>query len=350
MLLLFVLPGMLDSQYFNVQTLTMIFSSAQILILLAIGATLVMLTRNIDVSVGSITGMCAVLLGLLLNAGYPLTCCLRATTLLLGCWRDLSTACAGRPAEDPGNCRHAGHLRASIAASCCCGQAVNGLKVCRHNLKLSALVFLGISAIGWLTLLLMLLMALAAGKTAFGRCFMPPGIICRVRGNWVCVPKPSVFWPCSTADGGAGGIAFASQIGFIPNQTGTGLGNESHCRLRTGWNQPAGGSGTIIGAVLGAYFLTHRQRVLVPLRIPAWWNDFIAGFGSAGCAGFDGRLRCALEREYPQAKNMPVSSAVPCRVRQHKAQRSEYRQNVRLHDDSFTSIRLGTGARRATGH
>lgn len=80
--LLFVLPGFLDRQYLSVQTLTMVYSSAQILILLAMGATLVMLTHNIDVSVGSITGMCAVLLGMLLNAGYslPVAC---VTTLLL---------------------------------------------------------------------------------------------------------------------------------------------------------------------------------------------------------------------------------------------------------------------------
>lgn len=44
--LLFVLPGFLDRQYLSVQTLTMVYSSAQILILLAMGATLVMLTRN----------------------------------------------------------------------------------------------------------------------------------------------------------------------------------------------------------------------------------------------------------------------------------------------------------------
>lgn len=68
----------------------MVYSSAQILILLAMGATLVMLTRNIDVSVGSITGMCAVLLGMLLNAGYslPVAC---VTTLLLGLLADFST-------------------------------------------------------------------------------------------------------------------------------------------------------------------------------------------------------------------------------------------------------------------
>lgn len=85
--LLFVLPGFLDRQYLSVQTLTMVYSSAQILILLAMGATLVMLTRNIDVSVGSITGMCAVLLGMLLNAGLlPVS-----RLYCLVCSRDFST-------------------------------------------------------------------------------------------------------------------------------------------------------------------------------------------------------------------------------------------------------------------
>lgn len=107
--LLFVLPGFLDRQYLSVQTLTMVYSSAQILILLAMGATLVMLTRNIDVSVGSITGMCAVLLGMLLNAGYslPVAC---VATLLLGLLADFSTV-SGRVAKDPCHCCHPWHVR-----------------------------------------------------------------------------------------------------------------------------------------------------------------------------------------------------------------------------------------------
>ena len=81
------------------QTLTMVYSSAQILILLAMGATLVMLTRNIDVSVGSITGMCAVLLGMLLNAGYspPVTC---VATLPLGLLAGFQR-CLVNVAKDP---------------------------------------------------------------------------------------------------------------------------------------------------------------------------------------------------------------------------------------------------------
>ncbi|STL59114.1 ABC transporter permease [Escherichia coli] len=97
-------------QYLSVQTLTMVYSSAQILILLAMGATLVMLTRNIDVSVGSITGMCAVLLGMLLNAEYslPVAC---VTTLLLGLLAGFFQRCPGRVAKDSCHCCHPWHVR-----------------------------------------------------------------------------------------------------------------------------------------------------------------------------------------------------------------------------------------------
>ena len=73
------------------------------------------------------------------------------------------------------------------------------------------------------------------------------------------------------------GIVFASQIGFIPNQTGTGLEMKAIAACVLGGISLLGGSGAIIGAVLGAWFLTQIDSVLVLLRIPAWWNDFIAG-------------------------------------------------------------------------
>lgn len=69
--LLFALLGFVGDG-FHLQTLTMIFNSAQIVILLAIGATFVILTRNIDVSVGSTMGLSAVIVGSLLNAGFGL--------------------------------------------------------------------------------------------------------------------------------------------------------------------------------------------------------------------------------------------------------------------------------------
>lgn len=70
--LLFILLGIWGNNGFHLQTLAMIFNSAQIVILLAIGASFVILTRNIDVSVGSTMGLCAVIVGSLLNAGWGL--------------------------------------------------------------------------------------------------------------------------------------------------------------------------------------------------------------------------------------------------------------------------------------
>lgn len=109
------------------------------------------------------------------------------------------------------------------------------------------------------------------------------------------------------------GIVFASQIGFIPNQTGTGLEMKAIAACVLGGISLLGGSGAIIGAVLGAWFLTQIDSVLVLLRIPAWWNDFIAGLVLLAVLVFDGRLRCALERNLRRQKICPLYDATAIR-------------------------------------
>ncbi|HAW4092356.1 TPA: autoinducer 2 ABC transporter permease LsrC [Escherichia coli] len=283
--LLFALPGFLDRQYLSVQTLTMVYSSAQILILLAMGATLVMLTRNIDVSVGSITGMCAVLLGMLLNAGFfngVLVAWLKipaivATLGTLGLYRGIMLLWTG-------------------------GKWIEGLPA--ELKQLSAPLLFGVSAIGWLTIILVAFMAWLLAKTAFGRSFYATGDNLQgarqlgVRTEAIRIVAFSLNG-CMAA---LAGIVFASQIGFIPNQTGTGLEMKAIAACVLGGISLLGGSGAIIGAVLGAWFLTQIDSVLVLLRIPAWWNDFIAGLVLLAVLVFDGRLRCALERNLRRQK------------------------------------------------
>ncbi|STQ09101.1 inner-membrane translocator [Enterobacter cloacae] len=78
------------------------------------------------------------------------------------------------------------------------------------------------------------------------------------------------------------GIVFAAQIGFVPNQTGSGLEMKAiaacvlggislladgHADWRTAW----------------AFFLTQIDTVLVLFKLPAWWNDFIAGLVLLAC-------------------------------------------------------------------
>ncbi|AOV97643.1 autoinducer 2 ABC transporter permease LsrC [Edwardsiella hoshinae] len=302
-LLLFLSPGMFDRSYLSLSTLGMIFNSAQILMLLAIGATLVMLTRNIDVSVGSITGMCAVLLGLTLNAGYslPLACLL---TLLLGatagCFNGMLVAWLKIPAI-VATLGTLGLYR-GIMLLWTGGKWIEGLPAGLKQLSVPRLF--GISPLGWLTLILMALIAIWLAKTPSGRSLYATGDNLQgARQLGIATERIRILaFTLNGVMAALAGIVFASQIGFIPNQTGTGLEMKAIAACVLGGISLLGGSGSIVGALLGAYFLTQIDSVLVLLRIPAWWNDFIAGLVLLAVLVFDGRLRQALAKNLRRQK------------------------------------------------
>ncbi len=76
-LLAFRTPG-----FFDASNLLSIVVGAAPLLVAAIGATLVIVTRQIDVSIGSIFSVCAVSAGLLVNSGAPLPLAMLVAVLL----------------------------------------------------------------------------------------------------------------------------------------------------------------------------------------------------------------------------------------------------------------------------
>ncbi len=233
--LLFVLPGFLDRQYLSVQTLTMVYSSAQILILLAMGATLVMLTRNIDVSVGSITGMCAVLLGMLLNAGYslPVAC---VATLLLGLLAGFFNGVLVAWLKIPAIVATLGTLGLyrGIMLLWTGGKWIEGLPA--ELKQLSAPLLLGVSAIGWLTIILVAFMAWLLAKTAFGRSFYATGD--NLQGARQLGVSYGSHSHCGIfverLHGGTGGNCVCFADWFYPQPDRYRAGDESNCSLRAG--------------------------------------------------------------------------------------------------------------------
>lgn len=296
-LALFAVLVALNPAYLSLQTLGMIFASAQILCLLALGATLVMLTRNIDVSVGSTVGLCAIATGTALNAGYGLGVAIPfalAVGALAGAFNGLLVVGLRIPAI-VATLGTLGLYR-GIMLLWTGGKWIEGLP---DGLKaLSAPLFLGISSLGWLTLALLLAGAWLLARTDFGRDFYAVGdnlVAARQLGVAVNRTRMLAF----TLNGmlaACGGIVFAAQIGFVPNQTGSGLEMKAIAACVLGGVSLLGGTGTLIGAFLGAFFLTQIDTVLVLFRLPAWWNDFIAGLVLLGVLVLDGRLRRALAR------------------------------------------------------
>ena len=294
---LFVVLVALNPAYFSLQTLAMIFASSQILCLLALGATLVMLTRNIDVSVGSTVGLCAIAVGVALNNGYGLATAIAfalAIGALAGAFNGLLVVGLRIPAI-VATLGTLGLYR-GVMLLWTGGKWIEGLP---DSLKsLSEPAFIGVSPLGWLVLALLLAGGWLLSRTASGRDFYAVGDnLAAARQLGVAVNRTRML--AFTLNGmlaACAGIVFAAQIGFVPNQTGSGLEMKAIAACVLGGISLLGGTGTLLGAFLGAFFLTQIDTVLVLFRLPAWWNDFIAGLVLLGVLVLDGRLRQALAR------------------------------------------------------
>ncbi|GKL98333.1 autoinducer 2 ABC transporter permease LsrC [Klebsiella variicola] len=294
---LFAVLVALNPAYFSLQTLAMIFASSQILCLLALGATLVMLTRNIDVSVGSTVGLCAIAVGVALNNGYGLATAIAfalAIGALAGAFNGLLVVGLRIPAI-VATLGTLGLYR-GVMLLWTGGKWIEGLP---DSLKsLSEPAFIGVSPLGWLVLALLLAGGWLLSRTAFGRDFYAVGDnLAAARQLGVAVNRTRML--AFTLNGmlaACAGIVFAAQIGFVPNQTGSGLEMKAIAACVLGGISLLGGTGTLPGAFLGAFFLTQIDTVLVLFRLPAWWNDFIAGLVLLGVLVLDGRLRQALAR------------------------------------------------------
>lgn len=294
---LFAVLVALNPAYFSLQTLAMIFASSQILCLLALGATLVMLTRNIDVSVGSSVGLCAITVGVALNNGYGLATAIAfalAIGALAGAFNGLLVVGLRIPAI-VATLGTLGLYR-GVMLLWTGGKWIEGLP---DSLKsLSEPAFIGVSPLGWLVLALLLAGGWLLSRTAFGRDFYAVGDnLAAARQLGVAVNRTRML--AFTLNGmlaACAGIVFAAQIGFVPNQTGSGLEMKAIAACVLGGISLLGGTGTLLGAFLGAFFLTQIDTVLVLFRLPAWWNDFIAGLVLLVVLVLDGRLRQALAR------------------------------------------------------
>lgn len=294
--LLFLLLGF-TSEGVSFHTSTMIFNSAQIVILLAIGATFVILTRNIDVSVGSIMGLSAVVVGSLLNAGFSFMSAF-ALTLLCGGIAGLINGVLVTTLRIPAIVATLGTfgLYKGIMLLITGGKWIEGLP---QDLKsLSEPIFFNISPIGWLLVLLIILAYLFLTKNRIGRNFYAVGD--NLQGALqLGVPIDAVRISAFAINGlmaAIAGIVFTSQIGFVPNSTGNGLEMKAIAACVLGGISLLGGAGNVVGAVLGAYFLIQIDSILVLMKVPAYWNNFVAGFVLLVVLVFDGRIRVMIEK------------------------------------------------------
>jgi len=276
------------------RTASIIWSNGIVFMLVALGMFPVILTRNIDVSGGSVLGLSAVTLGLTLNSGIamPMACALTlGVGLLAGALNGALVAGLGVPSI-VATLGTLGLYR-GVMLIATDGKWIEELPEALKSLGATSVV--GLSVLGIVTGLV-IFAAWAFLRSRRGRWVMAVGDN-RTAARHLGLPVKriellSFIW--AGAMYALAGIAFAAQIGFVPNQAGAGIELRAIAALVLGGTSLLGGVGSIAGVVIGVIFFTSIDTSLVFLKIPAYWNDLIGGAMLLSVLLIDGRLRITL--------------------------------------------------------
>lgn len=283
--------------YLSGATLSSVLSSSLVLMLISLGNMIVILTRNIDVSSGSVLGLSAAVLGLSLNAGMSLPLAIAACLLtgaVAGAFNGLMVAYLGIPSivATLGTLGLYRGIMLVMTGGRWIEDLPQGLKALASNLGF------GFSSLTVVVLALVVLTWIGLRKTRFGRFFYAVGDN-KAAAHHLGVPVRRVQFAAFVATGicsAIAGLVFAAQIGFIPNQAGNGIELKAIAVNVLGGVSLLGGTGSVAGVFAAVIFITSIDSALVFLKIPAYWNDFIAGALLLSVLLLDGRIRQLIDR------------------------------------------------------
>ena len=282
LVVLVVATAVVNPLFLSPQGLKDLMLNATVMIILAVGQTLVIVTRNVDLSVGSILGLVAfgtgtvfaaapempiiavVLLGMafgsvlgLFNGLLVTGAKVPALVITLGTlyvYRGINNAWAG------GTQYFAGDRPDSFGA-------------------LSVDTFLGIPMITLMAVAVVIAAAVFMSGTRSGRDFYAVGSdpeAARLFG----IPASKRVLTAFLVNGalaGLAGVLYASRFNAVGATTGSGLELDVVAAAVVGGVAIFGGSGTVVGAAIGALLLNTITSSLTAIRVDKFWQQAVVG-------------------------------------------------------------------------
>jgi len=279
--------GSMIDGYYTSRTFNRIASSVAVITIVAVGQTLVVLTRNIDLSVGSVVGCTAYFVGTVLGLYpgiNPLLAILMAVVLgaLLGALNGVLVAW-GRVPSIIVTLGTLAIFRGTLVdlsnAKTVTTDSLPPWLVDLPRLKLFSLFGLDIPVLFLLAVVVVLVFQVGTSYLTLGRRFYAIGSNPDAAALIGLPIKRLVFlaFAISGALAGLAGFVTLARFGNITVESGRGLELQVVAAVVVGGVNIFGGSGTVVGAMLGAIMIGTLEQSLYRLQISEFWRDAILG-------------------------------------------------------------------------
>ncbi len=253
-----------------------------ILILLAVGQTVVIITRNVDLSVGSILALTAYLTGKLFidYPGLPIVVVFLAG-IALGALLGLINGVLVAFGKVPALVITLGTLYVyrGIMLSWAGSDRINASDMPRSFLRLGTQSILGIPVLTILALVVLAAVGYYLATARGGRELYAIGSdpdAADLYGLQVRRRVLTAFVLCG-ALAGLAGVVYTARYGTVSSGAGLGIELQAVGAAVIGGVAIFGGSGTVWGAAIGAMLLVTINRALPILGIPDFWQRAVVG-------------------------------------------------------------------------
>lgn len=291
-LVVFGVTTIYNSSFADLLSVQQLLVGASVMMILAVGETLVIITRNVDLSIGSVLGISAyavgdifahhpgfpVVLGFVVGAGVGLLC---------GLLNGLIVTVAGVPSLVV-------TLGTLYAIRGLDAIFVNGVQIDPSSIPSS---FLGVGYetvldVPWIFVIAAVLVLLVGYVM---RTFRPARDLYAIGSDpdaalLAGVPaRRRVFFTfvLSGTIAGFAGALWLSEFATVSSVAGLGYELLVIAGVVVGGVAIFGGSGTVLGAALGAILLNTINQALVAARISAFWDEALAGALLIAAIAFD---------------------------------------------------------------
>ena len=279
LLLLFLITGIAEPEFLSYSNIISCFNTATMYTLLAIGIAFVIMTGEIDVSIGSTLGLSAAMTGLIAKQDGSIAVMLLAvvaTGAVIGLVNGVGVAYFGVPSlifTLGTNSVVRGMIY--ILSDGRTVENFGGSLASYGNLTLFAEITLYYA----IAILLVAVAHIVLTKTRKGKYFIAVGDNAggaNLVGISVIGTKLLAYVLCGVF-AGLGGFVFASKYGQVMTVAGNGYEMTAIAACVLGGISLSGGLGNMVGAAIGAVIMSSISRLLVFIGLPSTYDNTITG-------------------------------------------------------------------------